>query len=96
MFFVWRPLFARLDVVVNNAGYGDIRRSKSAELDQEPPVDDEVCIRDVGSIVRAGTRWRSRFRCHHPHAQAEYPGQVRPQPAGFGNSLYIIVIYKND
>jgi hypothetical protein len=52
MIFIWRPLFARLDVVVNNAGYGDIRRSNSAEVDQKPPVDGKVCTRDVGSIVR--------------------------------------------
>ena len=35
--FIWRPLFARLDVVVNNVGDGDIRRSSRAQLDQNPP-----------------------------------------------------------
>jgi NAD(P)-dependent dehydrogenase (short-subunit alcohol dehydrogenase family) len=48
-------VFGRLDVVVNNAGYGDIRR-RSAELDQEPSVDGKVCTRDVGSIVREQER----------------------------------------
>jgi len=91
MFFVWRPLFARLDVVVNNAGYGDIRRSKSAELDQEPPVDDEVCIRDVGSIVRAGTRWRSRFRCHHPRPS----GIPQSGTAAAGWIWQFLVYYSN-
>ena len=38
-------LFARPDVVVNNVGYGDMRRSKSAELDQAP-VDGKVCTRE--------------------------------------------------
>jgi hypothetical protein len=78
MIFIWRPLFARLDVVVNNAGYGDLRRSNSAKL-RNPLVDGKVCARDVGSIVREQNAMAvATFRCHHPHAQAEYPGQVRP------------------